>query len=257
MTNNKQVRRKQEERFLLERFLVSSGIKAEILEDRLHPDFIIDHEGRPVGLEVTEIFTCHDGSSSRVQAEESIADRIVSRARQIYRARGGYPVHISVSFRPYEDLLKVNRETVAEALASRIEQLNPQPWARVEWPPLMLMNPLPDVVSRIHGLGVLSWDMALWNVPRAAWVVPLTSQHVQSRVDEKVGRLAEYRKHASDVWLLLVTNRGKGSQMFDVDKRELDNVTSTFSRTFVYDLWNGVAIEVGRGAAEVITAPSI
>jgi len=48
--------KKQHERFLLDRFLELQGISPACIEARESPDFLIDLEGRKVGIEVTELF---------------------------------------------------------------------------------------------------------------------------------------------------------------------------------------------------------
>ena len=48
--------KKQHERFLLDRFLELQGISPTSIKPLDPPDFLIDLEGRRVGIEVTELF---------------------------------------------------------------------------------------------------------------------------------------------------------------------------------------------------------
>jgi len=48
--------KKQHERFLLDRFLELQGISPARIQEFESPDFLIDIEGREVGIEVTELF---------------------------------------------------------------------------------------------------------------------------------------------------------------------------------------------------------
>jgi hypothetical protein len=81
--------KKQHERFLLDRFLELQGITPTDIVPREHPDFLIDLEGRKVGIEVTELSIRSrskghprpDGKPF-LQDIESITNQIVSTARK-------------------------------------------------------------------------------------------------------------------------------------------------------------------------------
>jgi len=83
--------KKQHERFLLDRFLELQGISPTRVDESESPDFLIDLEGRKVGIEVTELFI-RSRSKGHPQREEkplpqeveSITKQIVCEARRIY-----------------------------------------------------------------------------------------------------------------------------------------------------------------------------
>jgi hypothetical protein len=47
--------KKARERFYLDQFLNSQGITPTQIEEREEPDFLIQHEGRQIGVEVTQL----------------------------------------------------------------------------------------------------------------------------------------------------------------------------------------------------------
>ena len=238
--------RKQFERILLERFLEDASLSAKIAEEREAPDFIVCYEGRPVGVEITQLFVSHDQSQNLMQAQEAITGRIVSRAGQIYETSGGPPVHVSVCFRPYSDLRNLNREHTSKELASFVRSLNLSEWEYFDWRPEDSEAPLADEISFVHALGVPSFDMAHWAVARAGWAAPVSVDILQARIDEKSLRLAMYRKIVNENWLVIIADATKPSGLFDTRSEfDVQDVSSLFSRTFFYSYPGRKVIELG------------
>lgn len=239
-------RKKQHERFLLERFLEAARLQAEVTQEREAPDFIIRFEGRSIGVEVTELFISHATGRNLPQAQEALSSRIVSDAQQLYQASGAHPAHVTVCFGPGCDLRRLNRDHTAAALVSFVQGLNLSEWQRVDWHPEELDGHLPDEISFVHALGVPKSEMAHWGVARAGWVAPLTAEALQSRIDEKTTRLLKYKKTVSENWLIVVADGTKPSQLFDA-KTEFDAraISSPFSRSFFYGHPERAVIELG------------
>jgi hypothetical protein len=242
------IRKKWHERFLLERFFEAAAINADISEEREVPDFIACLEGHTFGVEVTELFIRHD-SDDLMQAQESISDRIVAAARNQYQASGAPPAHVTVCFRPRDDLRRLNRDKIANALATFVGKLNLSEWQRVDWHPRDGVELLPDQISFVHALGVPSSRMAHWGVARAGWVAPLMVESLQARVDEKALRLPSYRHTIAENWLVVVANALKPSQLIEVrEDFEPSSISSPFDRTFFYGHPDRAVVELGVAA---------
>ena len=125
-------RRKQRERFLLERFLSVAKIDAQLAAVSESPDFEIAFDGRAIGVEITEIFAPAPPNQHPLQARESLSSRVVASARRRYDRAGGVPVHLSVLFSA-GDLRTVQRESLAEALAQLLLRLAPTQGKHTLW----------------------------------------------------------------------------------------------------------------------------
>jgi hypothetical protein len=181
-----------------------------------------------------------------LQAQESISARIVARAHALYRESDAPPAYVSVCFGPSCDLRELNRERTAIFLSSFVQDLNLTAWQRVDWQPKALNGPLPLEISFLHALGVPSHDMAHWSVARAGWVTPLTENSLYPRIVEKAKRLPSYRAVTHEHWLLVVADRTKPSQLFDLGSNlNAHAITSPFSRTFYYGYPEKSVIELG------------
>lgn len=250
MTTRHAIRKKGRERFLVESFARSSRMDMKVVAETEPPDFIVEFEGRQFGLEVTELFVNALAGPKSLQAFESIATRIARRARALYIASNAPPAHVSVRFMPGADLGRSNREATARAIATFVAGLQVDEGRYVRWYPEDGENTLPDEIAFIHVLGVPNYDMGHWVVPRAGWVAPLTDAIVQTRIDQKALCLPAYREVIQENWLLLVSDRTRPSQLFDLgDKLNPDRIHSPFSRTFFFAYPEDVVLELGgRGA---------
>lgn len=240
------IRQKQHERFLLERFLEAAALEAEIVEEREVPDFIVRFEGRSIGIEVTELFISHDPRQGLLQAQESIATKIVSRAQQLYQQSGARPAHVSVCFAPGRDFRKLHRDRTANDLAAFVRNLDLREGQRADWRPEEFDGPLPEEISFVHAIGVPTFDMAHWAVARAGWAAPLTPEVLQSRLDEKAQRLLKYQDAVEENWLIVVADATKPSGLFDTSSQfDASRLSSPFSRTFFYGHPGGAIIKLG------------
>ncbi len=251
-------RKKQRERILLERFLQTAGLQAEIEKERECPDFLVRFESRLIGIEVTELFVKPDQKSKEnlelveappLQAQEAISTKIVARAQELYQKSHAPPVGVSVCFGLGCDLPRNERERTAGGLASFIQGLNlavgqPFDW----WPEKDSGSVPPKVFSFIHALGVPNRRQAHWTVARAGWVVPLNESALRVRIDEKAKRLADYQLVVDENWLLIVADRTNPSQMFDGSVLNAGLVTSPFSRSFFFGYPEKFVVELGTSA---------
>src|ERR1051326_4981592 len=207
---------KNHERLLVERFIESGGLTAEIVEERERPDFVIRIEGRLVGMEPTKLFVPYgQDRAARKQAQESISTRIVLRAREMYQASGGPPVHVNVVFNPVVDLRSVGRDTTAKHLVSFMQRQDLALGQNFAWRPADDdEDVLPDGISYIQALGVPTYELGRWSVVRAGWTAGLTADALQSRIDQKAHLLPSYQSSISENWLVIAADRTKPSGMF-------------------------------------------
>ena len=238
--------KKQYERFLLDTFLATAKIDAEIVDDGCEsPDAIIRIGQSSVGIEITELFKSSNESFS-LQARESIARRIVARAGEIYRALSAQHAHVSVHFSSGSDLRKLNRDETASRVATFVAAQSLSPGQYVQWRPDYVTHPLPDAISFVNMLGVPEPGMVHWSSPSAGWVAPMTRELLQARVNEKAILLEKYRERVTTNWLLLVSDGARPSQFFDPPTREHATVVvSPFDRTFYFARFKSLVIELG------------
>ena len=238
--------KKRHERFLLDRFLELQGISPASIEPLDPPDFLIDLEGRKVGIEVTELFIRSNKSEAHpqpeeeplLQAAESITNLIVSKARKIYFDAGNPPVLSTIWFSDRITLDKKKGDQIAELIAHQIQSMSLQNSQAVAWRSSEDENEersLSESVAIIHTSRVPELRFARWTVARPGLVATLTLKHLQEVIDKKAEKIGAYKKYAEEIWLLIVADRTRPSQKFSVaPDLPLDSVSSPFTKTFYY-----------------------
>ncbi|HSV35535.1 MAG TPA: hypothetical protein VLI46_08255 [Ramlibacter sp.] len=238
--------KKEREQYLLRSFLDSAGLAAEVVDpDREAPDFVLQFEGRLVGLEVTEIFIANDGGPIEPRARESIGERIAKLARRRYEQLGGKPVHVTIGLTLGGELRDLNRSETAEKLARFLLTIDPKPNQYVAWEPSYDRDPLPPEVHYLHILGVPTWEMAHWYVPQSGWVAPLEEELLQAAIDEKSSKLRDYRLAAPECWLLLASEGWSASQLFDgLPELRPEAIRSPFDRTYFFSAFEKFVLQL-------------
>jgi len=232
-------RKKARERGFLVAFLRIANLPAKLLEEREAPDFLLEVEDRPVGLEVTEVFLQNDGDTMQPKVGEAIVDEIATRARRRYEEKGGKPLHVSLGFSTNSDMRHINRRDAGEAIANFLLALDPPLGELVKWKRVAVRrDPLPEQLTFMHVLAVPGPTMANWSTPRAGWVAPLKSAFLQPYVDEKARKFTQYRQAVDEVWLLLAIEGRAPSQLFE-PSNEVPGVISPFDRTYLLSLFAG------------------
>jgi hypothetical protein len=238
-------KKKQRERFLLDRFLEHQGIKPTRIVPEESPDFLIDLEGRTVGIELTELFIRRNKSEvhpelaekSLLKRIESNADRIMSRAREIYVGARNPPVLSTIDISDQITLDKKKGDKIAGLIADQIQSMSLQNSHAVKWSSIEEENeehPLLGLVNFIHTVRVPE-RFAHWTVVKAGLVATLTPEYLQVEIEKKAKKINTYRKKAEEIWLLIVADLTQLSQKFSVPTGfAICSVSSPFTRTFYY-----------------------
>lgn len=239
--------KKLRERYILERFRQIAGLEFQILDDsREAPDFLVLFEGREIGVEITELFVPTNRGEMELQARTSITTQIAHRAKMRYIDIGGKPVHVSIHFAPGDSFSDLRRDAAVERLAQFVLAQDLSLNEYRAWRQTYPYTELPRQVSALHMLALPQWSMALWTVPEAGWVTPLTEEILQAQVDEKAGKLAQYRRVASEVWLVMATLGSTAAQLFEIAPEfKPDLIRSPFDRTYYVDGFVGKVYRLG------------
>lgn len=241
--------KKQYERFLLEQFLEAANLAGEIVDDRSEaPDFIVKFKHELVGIEVSELFITEGEHVGNLQAQESLAQRIVFNAQRLYASAGAQHAYVSVHFSPGFDVRRLNRDEAAAALSTFVISQALSVGQRVQWRQDYISRDLPEAITYVQMLGVPEAKMAHWTVPRAGWMAPITETLLQARIDEKATLLPRYALRVVTNWLLLVGDGTRPSQFFEAPTPAIASaITSPFARTFYFGRMGRVVVELGTG----------
>jgi hypothetical protein len=243
--SQKELRKKQRERFFLNQFLERKGITPTGITPSETPDFLMELEGRTVGIEITEIFvqgsewkpSPHFTGDLPLQARETYENRIVSRAERIYSETVKPLISVFIVFSNGINYA-TNRDGVAELIAHQVTDMSARNSHTADWKPGTHENEddlLCDSVSFIQIQKVPEKRFARWTVSRAGLVATLTQGHLQNAINLKKEKLNEYKVGADEIWLVMFIDRRRPSQMLQTPPDfSLESISSPFDRTFYY-----------------------
>jgi hypothetical protein len=242
-------KKNRQERFFLDQFLGLQGISPKSVEHREppDPDFLIDLEGRKVGIELTALHI-QKTENNPLKAVESDADKIVSEARRIYFEAGNPLILVTIVFSTRFGLERHRRDHIAKLIADKVQRIRFQPQLVVDWRPCDDENEkrlLSESIAFIHTRSVPEVQMARWSVARAGWAVPLTPKHLQDVIKQKAQKYNGYKKCADEIWLLIYSDRKQPSQMLSIPADfSLDSVSChPFAKAFYFQYAEGDVIE--------------
>jgi len=230
--------KKVREQGFLQAFLHIEGLPAKILDaGRESPDFLLEIEGRRVGLEVTEVFVGEHPRAS-TKAAESIVDEIIERAKRAYEGRGGKLLQVTLRFASRADMRNVNRIKAADAIANFLFEADPQAGGAWGYDRRATgFDRLPEQLVSITAYFEPSYSTSHWWTPSVGWVSPLDTNALQPSVDDKARKIARYRQEVAECWLLLAIEGRSASQMFEPSDTP-PAVASPFDRTYLLFLFS-------------------
>ena len=190
-------RKKQAETHYIEEARRASSIfPAGDLIPHERPDFLLHAATGTIGIEVTEL--CRE--EPRAEAGRLMKVPNTARGRYIQLANAE-PVDVSTAFSSQATTIGFNE--LAHSLAEFVYKHRHEKTRRFTW------RDLPKGYLHI-GIHRPNYPGGKWHAVRAFDVVSAPKQLVEARIAEKNTRVAEYRKVASELWLLIVNDRFLG-----------------------------------------------
>jgi len=230
MTSDK----KKGERYYLDRFLrllappLDGSIEAH--EKPGFPDFLVTNGAGCLGIEVTELHRTHTGEGRQLQADQSMRQRVIERAREIYDRSGYPPVHASVFFNKRYPVQKQRVEELANFVVNLVVRNTPSLGTRrhekyrgenrdyfPEDLHIVSVNRFPNMTQSFFG------------APGATWVPGLAPEDIERTLNKKERKYNAYLQHCDSAWLLINCDARSMSTWFNFN---LEAVSGTFRSSF-------------------------
>lgn len=229
--------KRNRERFLMDHFIRVAELPVRVVGSPDPPDFVVQFEGRKVGVELTDIYQDSLVGVPSLQARESISESIVAMARNVYEGDAdARPVNVQLVFSPGHELRSVRRDEAAQQVAAFVAKHPVGVFQAATFRIEQFDGELPESIAYVRVFGVPTREMSHWSVASAGWAASLTASMLEERIRAKAKLLPRYREVVKENWLVLVCE-GKGpSQFFDSASIEtLEGVSSPFDRTYFYE----------------------
>jgi hypothetical protein len=176
-----------------------------LLEWQETPDCIVRGESKKIGIELTTYHHTPPLGERSFTEVRSLTSWIVELAHRKFMDAGGPPLYVNVHFRNEPPVSKSNAQSIADALASAIQQTNkplcidegrmPVPWEL-----------LPEEIASVGVAASVDGKDRLWSAGAGAWQIPLQAADVQAIVERKSKMHAKARAKCEEVWLVIATD---------------------------------------------------
>ena len=181
------------------------------------PDFIVQTEEGPIGVELTRCFRAPDRGSV-LREQESLCERIRKKAEEEYEKRGYPRAAVAVHFNTRYHFTKHEVDALALALADLafrdLTKEHKSPSVQ-EYDGIIEEEELPEFVTRVGARPMPGLPRSFFSPVMGGFIPHLLREEVQAVIDQKNQKVEVYRKKCSKVWLLIVAE-GMPSSMFDV-----------------------------------------
>jgi hypothetical protein len=245
-------RQKDLERYYLDEARLASALFPAV-EPVAHerPDFLFHGSSRTLGIEVTEL--CREDE----REEGARLGYVAPKAKLLYtKMAPGRPIRVSPVLSPRVGDMKV--EVLASGLARFVYDHRDRKGA-YDWNDRG--NELPEGFAYIGIFEPLPHEPdGKWHYFRAGRTTLATREQFEKRISEKNARVSDYRKSASEVWLLIVNDLflGPGEVAVRADDITTWSFDSDFDRVLLFERQPGGAgkvIDIRRVASPIVPCP--
>lgn len=201
---------KQRERRYFELLRRSVDLPAQQVREPEPPDFVVGTSPQSVGLELTEYHHPAEPGARSFQEVQSIKERIVERAEQLYAANGGHALYLTAIFGRHGSLSKKDVPRIARALADAVSSIEvPRSTAdgKVDIP----RDRLPREIAKAWVFGSVDGQDRLWKPDHVGWVQSIQSEHIQAELDRKERVVSRARTECDTLWLVLLHSFTRGA----------------------------------------------
>lgn len=205
-----------------------------------NPDVLVKTSEGILGVEHTRLFW------GDLKEQESLEQRIVDRAKEMYELSGGPPLYVNVSFDSNIKLGLKDIDSIATSLHRIVCRYVPDVGGRFDLEGWRFVSRgfSPSITMIFIDRPSNSCEM-LWGVGRGGGVPDLALDSIMEKIQAKESRIVKYLGKCSKIWLLIVEDGFAPSSYFvisDEVKRQI--YKSKFDRIFLFRNFSCEAIEL-------------
>ena len=232
--------KKRNELSWLKIFRDKATLGFEIVDcDGEKPDFLIELDGRLIGIEITALHIDHKsigrGQGSKLRKEDGIKSELVARAKKLYFEKGYRSINAKFRFKTSSgNLSKLNRSAFACDIVDVLRQL--QHLEELEKRRLDRNSepPTPPPIRAIFARGLPEGIEPRWQLDNVGPPRELQPSDIEPCLAKKNKLVDAYRKRAPDNWLLIYSDGFRPHGRFRLptqDQRKWPE--SKFERTYI------------------------
>lgn len=205
-----------------------------------NPDVLVKTSEGILGIEHTRLYW------GNLKEQESLEQRIVDRAKEMYELTGGPPLIVNVLFDPKVRLAVKDIDSISASLNRLVCSYVPNVGGRFDlegW----------RFVSRGFSTAIMTIFIdrpnnsreTLWGVGRGGAVPDLPTDSIRKSIQDKESKISKYLDKCSKIWLLIVEDGFAPSSYFVIPDEVTKKIyKSKFDRIFLFRNFSCEVIEL-------------
>lgn len=239
----KDQQQKAEEAYYFKRFCELSG-RAEVgtftQPDPPAPDVLFHEGGKQIGVELTKSV-----ADRQARGVEEDVEKLMIQAKRRFEASGGPPLLVGIFWKDDARPERAQRKRIEADLSELVNQHQPSVGCETE----LRWSDIPDSLqSFVHRVDIRRWPNlkhGLWQAPKATVVPHRRQDEIAERLAAKDAKVAKYREHCEQLWLLLYAEGNKHSSWWQLPNEAAQaTYASAFDRVFVLADWPRRVVEL-------------
>ncbi len=214
------------------------------------PDFLIRSGNDLIGIEHTEIFCPGPSHGGSIQAQESLQQRIIEHAKELYLEESPQNLQVRVIFQPGNKIDKKEIANIAQSLFELIKQSVPACEKSVILEPTFeTWEVFPKGIASVHVHHNLTGANSLWDFVSMGFVSTITENDLQIIISKKGVKLRKYKENYSEIWLLITAADIRIASAVELSSQAATHCYETnFDRVFVFWCFSGSFIELNKAS---------
>jgi hypothetical protein len=205
-----------------------------------NPDVLVKTSEGMLGIEHTRLYW------GNLKEQESLEQRIVDRAREMYEVSGGPSLIVNVFFDPKVRLVVKDIDSIAASLHRLVCSYVPDVGGSFDLEGWKYIRSgfSPSIMKVFIDRPYVSCEM-LWGVCRGGAVPDLSPESIRESIQGKESKISRYLDKCSKVWLLVVEDGFAPSSYFVIsDEIKKEIYKSKFDRIFLFRNFRREVIEL-------------
>jgi len=206
----KLIENRKREKIIFEAFIKKYSIEFDSFEQKESPDFLVEFEGKTLGVEITELYSQKKINGLLPRGREKERQSIVERALKKAIDDNLPPLNVQVIMS--DSIPKGRSKFLSEYLYRKVKKYKPNYGESVSLHDFLV---LPE---EFHCISIRNYECfknPYWFCSETAFVREDFYDEIKARIDEKEKKLNEYLKKCDECWLIIAALGISGSSSYE------------------------------------------
>jgi hypothetical protein len=197
------------------------------------PDLRIHTKIKIVGIEHTQVINNKDNN---LKATEEMEKLVLGKAQDIIEKDNSEHLYVCAYFNPGTQLNKYETDDIAIALSDLVKTNIPQKGQHTQ---IHCWTTQKEHLKKIETVDITWYEKStkgFWAVPMGGVIPEITSEIINSRIEEKELKISSYLESCDEIWLLIVIDGHTPSGSWSIPVQVIENnYITNFDHVYLFE----------------------